>query len=206
MNSEPRILTEREALILQYFGRYEAYVKRFASFLNDVMRRFLPHLPEEERHACDVISTHCTMPDFDEWIGNECFHEKLEWDKHMGDMADGEPEEVRRRFAEMMQNYKERRDNGEVECLFSEDESLAVQAFALLEGRRILVEFPYNEFRLFSMEPLLEQPEYAPLKDESAFQTAVVDVETGAITWCDGTIVLQLEVIEEQGERINWRQ
>lgn len=203
MSSETRILTEREEQILRYFDRYMAQTKNFTEFLYGVMEKFLPYLPEEERQAIDIIINHCSMPTFDDWMEHERFHEKLEWDKYMCDMPKGEPDEVRRRFEVMMQNFEARKAHGEVKDVICAENEIELIAVAALEGHRLLAEFATGEFRIYSMEPLLELPVFAPLKDETLFRT--VKLTDGAPVWLDGKVDIAPETIYEQGEQVNWQ-
>ena len=203
MKNEPRILSEREELILKYFDRYEAYAIKYVDVMKTAMS-VLPQMSEEEQDACKVISAHGGMPSFDEWLEQEHRHSVLQWDKFMHDTEGVLPEEFQQRAEAMMRNYEERRDRGEVECLFQEDDPTAMNGYALLPGHRLVVEFPGNECRLFNMAPLLEQPEYAPLKDETVFRDVEMDEECHRLTWCDGAIELLSDVIFDQGERFRW--
>lgn len=205
MKNEPRILSEREELILKYFDRYEAHSARHADFLLELMSKFQQHLPPEEGKACKIISTHMQLPSFDDWCEHEQRRAKLEWDKFMHDTEGVLPEGFQQRAEAMMRNYEERRDRGEVECLFQEDDPTAMNGYAVLPGHRLIVEFPGNECRLFSMVPLLEQPEYAPLKDEAVFRAVEMDEECHRLTWCGGAIELLSDVIFDQGEQFQWQ-
>lgn len=205
MQNELGMLNERERMILEYFDRYEKYAAGFAEFLQTMMRGLLPYLPTEEEKACDIVSTQCSLLSLDEWVEHERLYGQLEWRKYTQDVSSLLPEEYEQRFDEMMRNYEERRQRGEVECLFGEDELLEVQSFALLSDYRIVAEFSSNECRLFNLVPLLDRQEYMPLQDAEVFSKAVLDPDSGSIMWCDGAIMLSPEDIYEQGEPFQWR-
>ena len=74
---------------------------------------------------------------------------------------------------------------------------LAVTGVRPLPGFRLWLRFNNDETRVFDFRPLLEYPCYAPLRDETVFNSVYVDY--GSAVWNDGTIDAAPEHLYENG-------
>lgn len=61
-----------------------------------------------------------------------------------------------------------------------------VEAVAPLEGFLVRVFFADGEVRDVDIEPLLDLPVFAPLRDRAQFEAVFVDRETGTLAWPTG--------------------
>lgn len=67
-----------------------------------------------------------------------------------------------------------------------------------LDGYKLLVRFSTGKSGVFDMEPMLDAPAFAPLKDKAEFDRVYIDF--GALTWLDGDADLAPEYVYEHTE------
>lgn len=75
------------------------------------------------------------------------------------------------------------------------NQSLSVTCVRPLDGYKLLVRFSTGESGVFDMEPLLDAPAFAPLKDKAEFDRVYIDF--GVLTWLDGDADLAPEYVYE---------
>ena len=75
------------------------------------------------------------------------------------------------------------------------NQSLSVTCVRPLDGYKLLVHFSTGESGVFDMEPLLDAPAFAPLKDKAEFDRVYIDF--GVLTWLDGDADLAPEYVYE---------
>ena len=68
---------------------------------------------------------------------------------------------------------------------------LKVVGIRPMPDHRLWVRFSTGEAKTADFRPLLDYPCYAPLKDESCFNTAYIDY--GVVTWMDGLVDIATE-------------
>lgn len=74
--------------------------------------------------------------------------------------------------------------------------SLKVSGIRPMKDHFLWIRFNTGEAKVFDFKPLLEQPAFAPLKDEQVFREVYIDY--GIAVWLDGDIDISPEYLYEK--------
>jgi len=69
-----------------------------------------------------------------------------------------------------------------------------IQSVQPLKQRRLLVQFQNGENRVFDCNPLLSDPSFAPLQNDSLFRSVRVDTGGYGVSWTDEIDLSESEI------------